>query len=120
MRTLKQLDEPVGTYCQRLKAMSDELCELGAPVDDRRLISATLAGISERFDKVTSVIPLLHPAPPYSEVLSMLQLEETKLRTRMEQPQAFYSNNEPHNSGNAAQAPSPQQPAARPTGVSPN
>ncbi|XP_044349927.1 uncharacterized protein [Triticum aestivum] len=120
MRTLKQRDEPVGTYCQRLKAMADELHELGAPVDDRRLISATLAGISERFDKVTSVIPLLRPAPPYSEVLSMLQLEETKLRTRMEQPQAFYSNNGPCNSGNAAQAPSPQQPAVRPTGVSPN
>ena len=66
------------------------------------------------------MIPLLRPAPPYSEVLSMLQLEETKLRTRMEQPQAFYSNNGPRNSGNAAHAPSPQQPAVRPTGVSPN
>ena len=43
MQTIRQRDEPVGHYCQRLKAISDELRKLGVTVTDRTLITALLS-----------------------------------------------------------------------------
>jgi hypothetical protein len=93
MRTIKQRDEPVGQYCQQLKAMADELHELGVKVDDRSIITCLLASISDQFDKVSSLIPLLRPLPTFSGVRSMLQREEHSIIHKRQHHSAFYTNN---------------------------
>ena len=37
---------PAGVYCLRLKAIADELQELGDPIDDRQLVNVLLVGLS--------------------------------------------------------------------------
>jgi hypothetical protein len=68
-----QGDAPVGVYCQRLKSIADELRELGDPVAEKQLINVLLVGLSERFEKQASFIPLMQPMPSFSEVRSLLQ-----------------------------------------------
>jgi hypothetical protein len=74
LRTIRQRDEPVGHYCQRLKALADELRELGVPVTYQTLLTMLLAGITDKFSNLRSVIRLLHPPPSFAEVRSMLKL----------------------------------------------
>ncbi|XP_020175901.1 uncharacterized protein [Aegilops tauschii subsp. strangulata] len=62
-----QGDSPVSVYCQRLKAIADELRELGDPIDDHQLINVLLIGLSERFDKQTSFIPMMRPRLSFAE-----------------------------------------------------
>ena len=73
LRNTVQGDAPVGVYCQRLKAIADELRELGDPIDDRQLINVLLVGLSERFEKQASFIPMMRLRPSFAEVRSMLQ-----------------------------------------------
>jgi hypothetical protein len=73
--TSTQGDSPVTVYCQRIKAIRDELRELGDHVDDRTLINALLVGLGEQFEKQVAFIPLMKPYPTFAEVRSILQLE---------------------------------------------
>ena len=56
LRNTVQGDSPVSVYCQRLKAIADELRELGDPIDDHQLINVLLVGLSEWFEKWASFI----------------------------------------------------------------
>ena len=51
LRTMSQGDASVTVLCQKIKAISDELRELGDPVEDRTLINALLVSLGEQFDK---------------------------------------------------------------------
>ncbi|XP_020193439.1 uncharacterized protein [Aegilops tauschii subsp. strangulata] len=75
LRTSIQGDSPVTVYCQRIKAIGDELRELGDHVDDRTLINALLVGLGEQFEKQVAFIPMLRPYPSFVEFRSILQLE---------------------------------------------
>jgi hypothetical protein len=66
---------PVTIICQDIKAIDDELQELGDDFDDRALINGLLVGLSELFDKQVSLIPMLRPYPSFAEVRSILQHE---------------------------------------------
>ncbi|XP_051229395.1 uncharacterized protein [Lolium perenne] len=68
LRTSTQGDSPVTVFCQRIKAIGDELRELGDHVDDRTLINALLVGLSDKFEKQVAFIPLLKPYPTFAEV----------------------------------------------------
>ena len=72
LRNMVQGDAPVGVYCQRLKAIADELRELGDPIDDRQLINVLLVGLNERFENQASFIPMIRPRPSFADVRSML------------------------------------------------
>jgi hypothetical protein len=63
---------PVTVFCQRIKAIDDELRELGDDFDDRSLINGLLVGLGELFDKQVSFIPMLRPYPSFAEVRSIL------------------------------------------------
>ncbi|XP_024311826.1 uncharacterized protein LOC112269382 [Brachypodium distachyon] len=76
LRSISQGDMPVSVYYQRVKAIGEELRELGDQMDNRSLINALLVGLSDRFDKQSAFIPLLKPPPTFSEVRSILQMEE--------------------------------------------
>jgi hypothetical protein len=47
LRTTAQGDSPVTVFCQRIKAIGDELRELGDPVSYRALINTLLVGLHE-------------------------------------------------------------------------
>jgi hypothetical protein len=53
--------------------MADELHELSDPVPDRQLINILLQGLSDRFEKQASFIPMMRPRPSFAEVRSLLQ-----------------------------------------------
>jgi hypothetical protein len=112
MRTICQRDEPVGHYCQRLKATTDELRELGIIITDRTLITTLLAGITDKFANLRSVIPILRPPPTFAEVRSMLKLEDGQETPQAPSPtpltHLFYSNtNSASGSSSTPQPPAP-------------
>ena len=51
LRTTVQGDTTVTVFCQRIKAIGDELHELGDRVEDRTLINALLVSLGEQFYK---------------------------------------------------------------------
>ncbi|KAM0901391.1 hypothetical protein ACQ4PT_020014 [Festuca glaucescens] len=89
LRNTVQGDTPVGVYCQRLKAIADELRELGDPIDDRQLINVLLVGLSERFEKQASFIPMMRLRPSFAEVCSMLQWADRAQTNKDSYPQVF-------------------------------
>jgi hypothetical protein len=64
--TSTQGDFPITVYCQRIKAIGDELRELGDHVDDRTLINALLVDLGEQFEKQVAFIPLMKPYPTFA------------------------------------------------------
>jgi hypothetical protein len=84
-----QGDVPIGVYGQRLKAIADELRELGDPINDRQLINVLLVGLSERFEKQASFIPMMRPRLSFAEVLSMLQWANRAQTNKDSHPQVF-------------------------------
>uniref|UniRef100_A0ACD5VP57 Uncharacterized protein n=1 Tax=Avena sativa TaxID=4498 RepID=A0ACD5VP57_AVESA len=89
LRNTMQGDAPVGIYCQRLKAIADEFHELDDQIDDRQLINALLVGLSERFEKQASFIPMMRPRPSFADVRSMLQWADHAQTNKDSPPQVF-------------------------------
>ncbi|KAK1643523.1 hypothetical protein QYE76_061328 [Lolium multiflorum] len=104
LRNTVQGDTSISTYCQHLRAIADELRELGDPVSDRQLINILVAGLSNDFDKQASFIPMMRPRPTFAEVRSLLQHADTTQTRKAARPQAFV----------AAPRPPPQPPAPVP------
>ncbi|KAL6505779.1 hypothetical protein OROHE_023158 [Orobanche hederae] len=48
----------VSTYCQELKMLSDQLANVGAPVQNQRLVLQLIAGLNEQYDGVAMMILL--------------------------------------------------------------
>ncbi|XP_057435379.1 uncharacterized protein LOC130728065 [Lotus japonicus] len=69
----------VSAYCQRLKQISDQLRNVGAPVSDHRLVLQLVSGLTEPFRGVATLIRQSEPLPPFLKVRSMLILEESGL-----------------------------------------
>ncbi|XP_057418307.1 uncharacterized protein LOC130712494 [Lotus japonicus] len=69
----------VSAYCQRLKHISDQLRNVGAPVSDHRLVLQLVSGLTEPFRGVATLIRLSEPLPHFLKVRSMLILEESGL-----------------------------------------
>src|SRR4051812_28857804 len=92
LRTIVQGDSTVAVFCQRIKAIGDELRELGDHVDDRTLINALLVGLGDQFDKQVAFIPMMRPRPSFADVRSLLQLEAmTQTRKAARPPQVFHT-----------------------------
>ncbi|XP_010229647.1 uncharacterized protein LOC104582055 [Brachypodium distachyon] len=131
LRTLAQGDNSASAYCQRVKAIGDELQELDSRVDDRGLVHALLNGLNERYAQVATLIPLLRLFPTFAEARSMLQLEDLNLARKARNPQAFHTNYGPscapgggsssgYGSANQQPRSSTASSSTRPPGVSPN
>ncbi|XP_057418597.1 uncharacterized protein LOC130712800 [Lotus japonicus] len=69
----------VSVYCQRLKHISDQLRNVGAPVSDHRLVLQLVSGLTEPFRAVATLIRQSEPLPPFLKVRSMLILKESGL-----------------------------------------
>ncbi|XP_020167897.1 uncharacterized protein [Aegilops tauschii subsp. strangulata] len=90
-RTITQGDRPVGVFCQRIKAIGDELRELGEVVADRSLLHALMGGLDDRFAQQATLIPLLRPLPTLAEARSMLQMEEQNRARKAIIPRLFHA-----------------------------
>ncbi|XP_020159802.1 uncharacterized protein [Aegilops tauschii subsp. strangulata] len=95
-------DCPVGVFCQRIKAIGDELRELGEVVVDRSLLHVLMGGLDDRFAQQAALIPLLRPLPTLAEARSMLQMEEQNQTRKAGVPRLFHATTRP-----AASAPAP-------------
>jgi uncharacterized protein len=69
----------VSAYCQRLKQLSDQLKNVGAPVSSHRLVLQLISGLSEPYRGVATLIRQSNPLPSFFEARSMLTLEESGL-----------------------------------------
>ncbi|XP_060183349.1 uncharacterized protein LOC132613351 [Lycium barbarum] len=64
-------------YCQRLKILSDQLRNVGAPVSNNRLVLQMVADLTEAYKGVGTIIRQRNPLPLFYQARSMLILEET-------------------------------------------
>ncbi|XP_057432180.1 uncharacterized protein LOC130724930 [Lotus japonicus] len=69
----------VSNYCQRLKHISEQLSNVGAPFSDHRLVLQLVSGLTEPFRGDATLIRQSEPLPPFLKVCSMLILEESGL-----------------------------------------
>ncbi|XP_021721575.1 uncharacterized protein LOC110689129 [Chenopodium quinoa] len=69
----------VSAYCQRLKGLSDQLRNVGAPVDNNRLVLQLVSGLTEAYKGVGTLIRQSSPLPLFYQARSMLTLEEAGL-----------------------------------------
>ncbi|XP_035845877.1 uncharacterized protein LOC118492168 [Helianthus annuus] len=68
----------MATYCQELKVISDQLNNVEAPVDDQSLVLQTLAGLTDSYEAVATVLGNTKPLPSFNEVRSQLCMNETR------------------------------------------
>jgi hypothetical protein len=68
LRNMAQGHTPVNLFCQRIKAIGDELHELGDTVSDSQLINIVFVGLNKSFDKHASFIQMMRPPPTFAEV----------------------------------------------------
>ncbi|XP_074313420.1 uncharacterized protein LOC141648591 [Silene latifolia] len=66
-------------YCQRLKTLSDQLKNVGAPVSNSRLVLQMVSGLTEAYQSVGSIIRQANPLPHFYRARSMITLEEAGL-----------------------------------------
>ncbi|XP_056685506.1 uncharacterized protein [Spinacia oleracea] len=66
-------------YCQRLKELADQLKNVGAPVSNDRLVLQLVAGLTEAYNGVGTLLRQSNPLPPFYQARSMLTLEEAGL-----------------------------------------
>ncbi|KAJ9542330.1 hypothetical protein OSB04_028836 [Centaurea solstitialis] len=70
-------------YCQRLKVLSDQLKNVGAPVSNDRLVLQMVAGLTEAYNVVGTVLRQTIPLPPFYQARSMLILEKAGLANKI-------------------------------------
>ena len=66
-------------YCQRLKSLTDQLKNVGAPVSDSRMVLQMVGGLTRAYCGVGTIIRQSNPLPPFYKARSMLVLEESGL-----------------------------------------
>ncbi|KAL6573175.1 hypothetical protein OROMI_012791 [Orobanche minor] len=68
----------VSSYCRELKVLADQLANVGAPISNNRMVLQLIAGLSESYDGVATLIQQSDPLPQFYEARSKLILEETR------------------------------------------
>ncbi|XP_071685281.1 uncharacterized protein [Lolium perenne] len=112
-----QGDQALDAYCLRLKAISDELQDLGFRIGDELLLSTLTAGLNEDLGNAASNLTLM-TNPTFERAVDYLRLEERRLkgvRTRAVHTALWASGNSvlPHG-GRAPPAPTPAPPQPAP------
>ena len=65
---------------QHLKSLSDQLKNVGFPVDNNRLVLQLVSGLTEPYKGVATLIRQSDPLPQFYQARSMLVLEESGLK----------------------------------------
>ncbi|XP_057418207.1 uncharacterized protein LOC130712388 [Lotus japonicus] len=81
----------VVAYCQRLKTLSDQLRDVGAPVNNHRLVLQLISGLTDAYKGVATLIRQSNPLPSFHQARSMLTLEEAGMaKMKPAEPLAAY------------------------------
>ncbi|XP_022042336.1 uncharacterized protein LOC110945005 [Helianthus annuus] len=96
-------------YCQPIKVLADQLNNVDATVDEQDLVLQTIAGLTEQYETVGTILQNTKPLPSFVEVRSQLCMNETTKAN-----QALHSANKP---ATALHVHSPSSPAT-PTSAS--
>ncbi|XP_010686739.1 uncharacterized protein LOC104900907 [Beta vulgaris subsp. vulgaris] len=67
------------TYCQRLKMLADQLKNVDAPVSNNQLVLQMVAGLTDAYNGVGTLLRQSDPLPPFYQARSILMLEEAGL-----------------------------------------
>ncbi|GAU49079.1 hypothetical protein TSUD_406850 [Trifolium subterraneum] len=70
------------TYCNRLKALSDQLSNVDSPVSDTRLVLKMISGLTDAYSGFVTFIQQQNPLPTFHEARSRLELEESTMIQR--------------------------------------
>ncbi|XP_074287645.1 uncharacterized protein LOC141612793 [Silene latifolia] len=98
-------------YCQRLKSLSDQLKNVGAPVSNNRLVLQMVSGLTDAYQNVGSIIRQRNPLPKFYQARSMLTLEEAglaKIATTGSNSSALYVKNNDANDSSSILGRPPQ------------
>lgn len=68
----------ISAYCQELKVIADQLSNVGASLNDQRLVLQLISGLNENYDSVVTFMQQKNPLPQFNEARSRLVLEETR------------------------------------------
>ncbi|XP_050890721.1 uncharacterized protein LOC127096157 [Lathyrus oleraceus] len=69
----------VSTYCQCLKMFSDQLRNVGFPINNHRLVLQMISGLPEAYRNVATLIRQSNPLLAFYQARSILALEETDM-----------------------------------------
>ncbi|KAJ0556228.1 hypothetical protein HanRHA438_Chr07g0299111 [Helianthus annuus] len=72
----------MAAYCQQVKHLADQLDNVGAPVDNQRLVTQLLSGLTEQYESISAVLQHREPLPEFSECRSRLTMEENKKKSQ--------------------------------------
>ncbi|XP_022041143.1 uncharacterized protein LOC110943716 [Helianthus annuus] len=72
----------MAAYCQQVKHLADQLDNIGAPVDNQRLVTQLLSGLTEQYESIFAVLQHQEPLPEFSERRSRLTMEENKKKSQ--------------------------------------
>ena len=92
--SLLQGSMSVSDYCQKIKTLTDSLRDVGYPVSDPTLVINTLRGLNPRFSSAATHISLMVPLPTFTNVRSMLLMQEMRLEneSRIASATALFAN----------------------------
>ncbi|XP_057456533.1 uncharacterized protein LOC130747578 [Lotus japonicus] len=95
----------VAAYCQRLKTLSDQLRDVGAPVNNHRLVLQLISGLTGAYRGIATLIRQSNPLPSFHQARSMLTLEEASM-AKMKPPEshAAYVATQPRSSDASSQS----------------
>ncbi|KAK9053078.1 hypothetical protein SSX86_029708 [Deinandra increscens subsp. villosa] len=68
----------ISAYCTALKALADQLANVGAPVSNDTLVLQLITGLTEQYDGVAMLLQQTEPLPAFFEARSKLLLEESR------------------------------------------
>jgi hypothetical protein len=107
-----QNDLSLDDYALKLKSLSDELCDLEFPIDDKIMLSTLSAGLGEDLSNAASNLTLL-TTPTFEQAVAYLRLEERRLKhLRARAAHTAFT----AGFSRGAQTPAPRAPAPRPMG----
>ncbi|XP_074310095.1 uncharacterized protein LOC141642562 [Silene latifolia] len=94
----------VSAYCQRLKSLSDQLKNVGAPVSNNRLVLQLVSGLSSVYQNVGTIIRQKEPLPQFYRARSMLTLEEASIAKAPASSSAMYVRHPDDGSNSSSQS----------------
>ena len=82
LQSIQKGSQSMSDYLQELKEISDSLLAAGAPISDRDLIAATLAGLPDDFESFTDSIMLRLSSTSLDELHGLLLTKELSMNRR--------------------------------------
>jgi hypothetical protein len=105
-RTNMEQFSDASSYCQHLKALSDQLANVGSPVSNDRLVLQLISGLTDAYAAVGSQIRHADSLLQFYKARSMIILEETARLKKVSSPVDNSSFMASHNDASADSSPS--------------